>query len=283
MRRAKATKASELKARPIVLKLGGSVVTHKDEPLKANEPTIERLAKEIAEAKVPQLVIVHGGGSFGHPLAKKYAIKEGFNGKFSQLLGFSKTHQAMITLNNMILKALIHHNIPALTIAPSSTIVSKSGRMVAKIDQRLKRLLHLGLVPLLYGDAVLDSGKGFTILSGDQLVAAAAIQLDAERIVIGVEGDGLYKSDPKLRRGDLIRTCTLQQLKDLGKQTRKTTAHDVTGGMQGKIAELVPAVEKGITVTIVNACKPQRVYKALRGKQVTGTIIRKERGAKTLG
>jgi isopentenyl phosphate kinase len=46
--------------------------------------------------------------------------------------------------------------------------------------------------------------------------------------------------------------------------------------MQGKIAELVPAVEKGITVTIVNACKPQRVCKALRGEEVTGTIIRKE-------
>jgi isopentenyl phosphate kinase len=129
---------------------------------------------------------------------------------------------------------------------------------------------------LLYGDAVLDSDKGFTILSGDQLVASAAIQLNAERIVIGVEGDGLFKSDPKQGRGDLIRTCTLQQLKELGKQARKTAAHDVTGGMQGKIAELIPAVEKGITVSIVNARKPRRVYKALRGEEVVGTIIRKE-------
>ncbi len=265
-----------MKNKPIVLKLGGSVITHKDVPFSANEPAIERLAGEIAEAMVPQLVIVHGGGSFGHPLAKKYAIKDGFNGKFSQLLGFSETHQAMITLNNVILKALIHCNIPAFSIAPSSTIVSKSGRMVAKIDERLKRFLHMGLVPLLYGDAVLDSDRGFTILSGDQLVAAAAIQLDAERIVIGVEGDGLFKSDPKLGRGDLIRTCTLQQLKELGKQSRKTSTHDVTGGMQGKIAELVPAVEKGITVVIVNACKPQRVCKDLRGEEVIGTIIRKE-------
>jgi isopentenyl phosphate kinase len=182
----------------------------------------------------------------------------------------------MITLNNMILKALIQCNIPALTVAPSSTIVSKSGRMVAKIDEHLKRLLHIGLVPLLYGDAILDSDKGFTILSGDQLVAAAAIQLNAERIVIGVEGDGLFKNDPKLGRGNLIRTCTLQQLKELGKQARKTATDDVTGGMQGKIAELVPAVEKGITVSIVNACKPQRVCKALRGEEVTGTIIRKD-------
>ncbi len=262
--------------RPVVLKLGGSVITHKDVPFSANESAIGRLVGEIADAKVPQLVIVHGGGSFGHPLAKKYSIKEGFNGKASQLLGFSETHQAMITLNNIILKALISRNIPALTIAPSSTIVSKSGRMVARIDSNLKRLLNLGLVPLLYGDAVLDSDKGFTILSGDQLVASAATQLNAERIVIGVEGDGLFKSDPKRERGDLIRTCTLQQLKELGKQVRKTSKHDVTGGMQGKIAELIPAVDKGITVVIVNACKPRRIYKALQGEQVIGTIIQKE-------
>jgi isopentenyl phosphate kinase len=273
---AKATKASELKVRPVVLKLGGSVITHKDVPFSANEANIGRLAEEIAEARVPQLVIVHGGGSFGHPLAKKYAIKDGFNGKSSQLLGFSETHQAMVTLNNMILKALIHCNIPALTMAPSSIIVSKSGRIVARIDERLKSLLHLGLVPLLYGDAVLDSDKGFAILSGDQLVASAAIQLNAERIVIGVEGNGLFKSDPKEGRGDLIRTCTLRQLKELQKKVRKTTVHDVTGGMQGKIAELIPAVEKGITVVVVNACKPRRVYKALRGEKVIGTIIRKD-------
>jgi isopentenyl phosphate kinase len=264
-----------LRDKPVVLKLGGSVITYKDKPLKANEEALNRLSGEIAQAKVQQLVIVHGGGSFGHPLAKKYAIKEGFNGKASQLLGFSETHKAMITLNHTVLQALIRHNIPAFTVAPSSIIVTKSGRIVAGIDEHLKNFLHLGLVPLLYGDVVLDSELGFTVLSGDQLVASAAIQLTAQRIVIGVEGDGLW-SDPKKRQGEPIRTCTLQELIELQKQARKTSAHDVTGGMQGKLAELVPAVEKGITVIMVNASEPQRVYKALLGEEVLGTVIRKD-------
>ena len=276
MRHARLTRASGLRVEPVILKLGGSVITYKDEPLRANEEAINRLSEEIAQARIPQLVIVHGGGSFGHPLAKKYAIKEGFNGQASQLLGFSETHQAMITLNHIVLQALISHNIPAFTVAPSSIIVTKSGRMVARIDEHLKSLLHLGLVPLLYGDAVLDSEQDFTILSGDQLAASAAIQLNAERIVIGVEGDGLFASDPKEGLGNLIRTCTLQELTELQKQARKTAVHDVTGGMQGKITELLPAVEKGITVVVVNACEPQRVYKALRGEEVIGTVIRKE-------
>jgi len=50
----------------------------------------------------------------------------------------------------------------------------------------------------------------------------------------------------------------------------------VTGGMLGKIMELMPAVGKGINALIVNAAKPKNVYKALKGEQVTGTLV--ERG-----
>ena len=51
---------------------------------------------------------------------------------------------------------------------------------------------------------------------------------------------------------------------------------DVTGGMLGKVLELMPAVEKGIQVIIVNAAKPSNVYKALKNERVVGTVI--ERG-----
>jgi isopentenyl phosphate kinase len=56
----------------------------------------------------------------------------------------------------------------------------------------------------------------------------------------------------------------------------KSTAADVTGGMLGKIIELVPAIEQGIPVTITNAAKSNRVYKALIGEAVEGTVIEKE-------
>ncbi len=58
-----------------VLKLGGSVITYKNRPMTPNLSAIERLAKEVADADVQRLVIVHGGGSCGHFLAKEYAIK----------------------------------------------------------------------------------------------------------------------------------------------------------------------------------------------------------------
>ncbi|MBE0512158.1 hypothetical protein IBX38_03815, partial [Candidatus Bathyarchaeota archaeon] len=101
-----------MSVKPTVLKLGGSVITDKEKTLTPNLPAIERLTKEISRANVSPLVLVHGGGSFGHPVAEQYGIREGYKDS-SQIIGFSKTHQAMTKLNKLIVGSLINHNIPA--------------------------------------------------------------------------------------------------------------------------------------------------------------------------
>ena len=52
-----------------ILKLGGSVITHKDEYFSPHNENIERLAEEIKKSSSKSLVIIHGAGSFGHPVA----------------------------------------------------------------------------------------------------------------------------------------------------------------------------------------------------------------------
>jgi isopentenyl phosphate kinase len=113
-------------------------------------------------------------------------------------------------------------------------------------------------------------------LSGDQLVSSLAIKLDADRIIIGVDVDGLYTADPKTdSSARLIRQATLRELKNLEHKIEGSKVTDVTGGMLGKMFELTPAIEHGIQTIIVNATKPNRVYKALKGEKVVGTIIEK--------
>jgi isopentenyl phosphate kinase len=265
----------ELKVKPTVLKLGGSVITHKEKPLTPNMPAIERLASEISQANISHLILVHGGGSFGHPIAKRYAIEKGYKDQ-SQIMGFSKTRQAMMMLNKLVVDSLIQHNIPAVTVQPSSCIITKQGRIQLIEAKPLRKLLELGFVPVLHGDAVLDSDKGFAILSGDQLVSSLAIRLNAERIIIGIDVDGLYSSDPKTDSdAQLIQHVTPQELRKLQYKIRENKVADVTGGMFGKIMELIPAVEKGIEAMIINAAKPDNVYKALKSERVSGTVIKR--------
>ena len=261
--------------KPIVLKLGGSVITDKEKPLTPNLQAIERLANEIAKAKVTSLIVVHGGGSFGHHVANQYNLIEGF-GDSSQVVGFSETHQAMTKLNSLVMEALINHNINAVVVQPSSCIITKAGRIQSMEKKPLKRMLSMGLVPVLYGDAVLDSEKGFAILSGDQLVSSLALNFGASRIIMGGDVDGLYTKDPKVNKSArLVKHLTLEELKTQKHDIKGSKATDVTGGMLGKVYELIPAIEQNIQALLVNAKKPLRVYKALKLEEVTGTIIEK--------
>jgi isopentenyl phosphate kinase len=263
-------------AKTTILKIGGSVITDKNGELSARTQVIDRLADEIQKAGTRHLVIVHGGGSFGHPCAQKYAIKSGYREE-TQKIGFSETHHVMTVLNGLVMDTLIWHGVPAVSIAPSSCITTENGRIKCFEDTPLEILLEMGFLPVLYGDAVLDTKLGFTILSGDQLVSFLAMRFNAERIIIGVDVDGLYDTDPKAgKNARILKHLTLEEVRRLQSKLDKSTACDVTGGMFGKICELLPALEQGIPVTIVNAGKQNNVYKALRKEKVDGTQIEKE-------
>jgi isopentenyl phosphate kinase len=259
-----------------VLKLGGSVITEKNKPMTAKPEVMERLAREIVDADATPLVIVHGGGSFGHTIAKKYKIKEGYS-EPSQIEGFSKTHQAMLELNRLVVGALIRNNIAAFPVSPSSCMTTNLGRIEAFYDSTTRRLLDTGFVPVFFGDTVLDSSLGFTILSGDQIVAALAVKLRASRVIFGVDVDGLYTADPKRdSSAQLIPRITLQELRALLHNIGGAQVDDVTGGMIGKVSELIPAVEAGAQTFILSAAKEGNVYKALKKEEVGGTLIERE-------
>src|SRR5574341_700598 len=54
-----------------LLKLGGSIVTFKNKPVSVNKGAIERISKQLRKVRKP-LIVVHGGGSFGHYYSVRY-------------------------------------------------------------------------------------------------------------------------------------------------------------------------------------------------------------------
>lgn len=255
-----------------IVKLGGSVITVKDEPMTADHGNLRRLAEEIKAAWPTPLVMVHGGGSFGHPVAKKYGIAEGFKSE-QQVMGFTRTHQAMVSLNTAVVDALLDEGIPAISMAPSSFITTNDGRITRGDFENVGRLVVKGMLPVLYGDAVIDRTQGFSILSGDQLAVHLAVSMGASRIIFGVDVDGVYTSNPKLSpQARLIETLPLEKIEGFV-EIGKSLTTDVTGGMMGKISEAREAVKAGIEVRLVNATRPGVILKALRGEAVTGTTL----------
>jgi isopentenyl phosphate kinase len=260
----------------IVLKIGGSVITDKNGDLAAKTEVINRLAEEVAKANVKSLIVVHGGGSFGHPTAQKHGIKDGFK-QDGQRIGFAETHHVMTVLNGLVMDAFVWHEIPAVSIAPSSCVITENGRIKQFEDAALRMLMKMEFTPVLYGDTTVDEKLGFTVLSGDQIVTYLAMKFNAGRIIMAVDTDGLCDVDPKTdKNAKLYTRLTLKELCTIQGKFAKPPAADVTGGMFGKVNELILAIERGIPVSIVNGSKTNRVYRALVGEKVEGTLIEKD-------
>ena len=61
------------------------------------------------------------------------------------------------------------------------------------------------------------------------------------KIVIGTDTDGIFDCDPKTNpNAKPFKKLNLKELKELQPKLGKAQGTDVTGGMAGKIAELIP-------------------------------------------
>jgi len=266
-------KQKKEKPKPVILKIGGSVLTDKSTP-KTFSKHLPRIVREIKSALPPQLVVVHGGGSFGHYAAKEYDIQNGSNGKPTRanLIGFAKTQQAMEELNNHVIEEFLGEGLPVFPLQLSSLVTMENGRIKTFPTHIIKRALSLGLIPILYGVPAFDTKKKFCILSGDEIVQHLAKKLHAANVVLASDVDGVMTADPKKEKAELIRTVSE---KNVGKLKFLTSATDVTGGMFRKVQELLRLASAGIESEIINATVPGNVKKALQGKKV-GTTIKQE-------
>lgn len=262
----------------IILKLGGSVITRKE----ADKPTInhenlKRITREVAESTHQKLIVVHGAGSFGHPLAKNYAIGDEIQDNLDlkkKMLGFSLTQHAVKELNGIVSEYLRMHGTLSVSIQPSSFILTKNKRIKSADLTLIRRYLELGFVPVIYGDVVLDADESIemAVLSGDQIVKYLAENLKPERVILATDVDGIYDKNPKkYPDAQLIETVSsLEQI-----ETGEETNIDVTGGMGGKVSELLGLLDLEIESEIINANKTGNIKKALNGEKVTGTTIKR--------
>ena len=264
----------------IILKLGGSILTKKSSITpEIDYKNLNRISKEIKKSldnKNKKLIIVHGAGSFGHPPAKEYKIGKKF--KIQEYpykrIGFSKTQNAVKRLNTEICEILLKNNLPVVSLQPSTFITTKNKRISNANLDLLEKYLNEGFIPVLYGDVVLDDILKIAVLSGDQIIQYLAKNLKSDRIILGTDVDGVYNKNPKTN-DDAVFLSKLSSLDELDSFDR-TTNVDVTGGMVGKIKELLELAEIGIDSKIINLKKENFLYKTLEDEKTKGTIVSKK-------
>ncbi|MBU7031368.1 MAG: acetylglutamate kinase, partial [Theionarchaea archaeon] len=113
----------------IIIKTGGSAITDKTSPFTPRHHVIKEVAEQVSRFS-GEIIMVHGGGSYGHPLAKEYHLQLGFSTP-SQVIGVSRTRLSMMNLNTLLVSTLIESGIPAVSIQPSACFTCKETRISA--------------------------------------------------------------------------------------------------------------------------------------------------------
>lgn len=247
-----------------ILKIGGSVITDKDSVSAAKKDEIDRISQEIAafrkEVKMP-LILVHGAGSFGHPQAIEHMSK-GFNANGAYL-----THASVKALNSIVVDSLNKAGLNALPVHPLSSCLLENGNIVEFRTGQIKLMVERDIVPVLHGDVVMDRVLGAAVLSGDRIVPYLATAEAASGIGAGSNVDGVLDN-----KGEIIKKITPLSFVDIKNNIQGASSPDVTGGMLGKVLELLELSKKGISSRVFNAAKKNMVSKFLYGEDV-GTLI----------
>jgi isopentenyl phosphate kinase len=252
----------------VILKIGGSVITDKGSVSSARQDEIDRISEEIASFSSDSgsnLILVHGAGSFGHPQAMKYRLNERFDAEGAYL-----THVSVKTLNSMVVESLNRAGAHALPVHPLSSCLLENGKLIEFQLGQVKLMLERGIIPVIHGDVVMDRIKGAAVLSGDRIIPYMALALGATKIGAGSDVDGVMDAD-----GVVIKKITPLSFTDMKKNIRGSTSTDVTGGMLGKVSELLELAGKGISSRIFNAGRKGEVSRFLYGEDV-GTLIANE-------
>lgn len=259
----------------IFLKLGGSLITDKDTPYTPRIDKLNELALEIKTAldSNPGLLLIlgHGSGSFGHTAAKKHGTRNGVQTN-EQWHGFAEVKFQAAELTRHVIESLMNAGLPAISIHPSSSMVSDNRKVIHHNIVVLRKALDVHLLPVVHGDVAFDESLGGTILSTEDVFAFLAEQFSPTRILLaGIEA-GVWADFPA--RTKLVKQIQLSDYEKMRAGIVGSASTDVTGGMKAKVEEMLELVRKnkGLSVQIFSAEEKGFLTRALNGENV-GTLL----------
>ena len=244
----------------ILIKLGGSIITNKEKPLSPRRKTIDSIAKSLKKNSEP-IIIVHGGGSYGHYWSVKYDMhtKE----KKYDIRGVAIIKNSMIELNKIILDSLLKNKLSPYCLPPTDFM--SGNKPVSKKVKEIEKIAKSGMIPVTYGDALWFGQNKTFILSGDKIMTHIAKILKPRLTIFALNEDGVYS--------DLRSKKLIYELKG-ERPSISENKMDVTGGMTRKIEEASKIAKMGMNVFFVNGNKPERIVKAVKNSKFEGTVFR---------
>ncbi|HKP39249.1 MAG TPA: acetylglutamate kinase [Pyrinomonadaceae bacterium] len=239
-----------------------------------------------------RICVIHGGGKQLTELAKKMGVEqtiiEGRRVTDDETLEMAKMIFAG-KINTDILAALRHRGVEAVGLSgvdgnivhaerrPPREVVDRATGESAQVDfghvgdileidsRLLTVLLDQGYLPVISSLGADAEGKVFNI-NADTIAAAIAVQLQAEKLLLLSDVDGIYmrEGEPETK----LSALTADEAKALINEGR------ATGGMIPKLQNIVNILDRGVkSAHIINGNSRNALLAEVFTNEGTGTMI----------
>ncbi|HKS59203.1 MAG TPA: isopentenyl phosphate kinase [Thermoplasmata archaeon] len=254
---------------PVIVKLGGSVLTRKREAPRIRLKVLARLAEEIASASVP-LVLLHGAGSFGHPGAVRFglALPPSKPADPHRVRGAAIVGREVRKLHQAVLTALVDAGASPGSLPAAALALNRAGTLERLEVGPFETLLSRQMTPVSFGDVVPDVAWGFSILSADTLAVELARHLKATRVLFVSDVAGVFAPTPSGATRQIVPELTPAALTHLAPAAGVA---DVTGGIRTKVAAMLELGDLGIQAGLISGLSHGSLSRALKGEKVYGS------------
>ncbi|HVS65720.1 MAG TPA: isopentenyl phosphate kinase [Thermoanaerobaculia bacterium] len=262
---------------PILVKLGGSLITDKERRESVRSDVLTRIAVELAACRASWsgrgLIIGHGSGSYGHfaaagtPLAATSLVRASADpGPLRTAV--ARTQDAAARLHRLVVAALLEAGLEPYSLAPSGWITIRGRELASLHLDPLEGALALGLVPVVHGDVAVDRDAGMAIVSTERVFEVLARGLRPAWVIWLGETDGILGAG-----GERIARVSAANLEAARSQTGGSGGVDVTGGMRLRLETAWELACAGVPSWIGDGREPGVLAAALRGEPAGGTLV----------
>lgn len=252
-----------------VVKIGGSLLTHKSGFCELDETQIREFGRQLAELvaarALDEVVVVAGGGSFGNAIPKRFALDA--PGRLD-VRDVSRMTIGMFSLMSGLADLWREYELATYPVQ-ASAIVQPSVSGFSVDCGLIDRLTAKGIIPLVTGDLI--PSREWPILSSDWLPVLMARQGGVESVCYLTDVDGVYKLQDQQKAGAVFDTVTASNLASVQSAAGASCHQDVTGGMKTKVQAAAELLRLRVPTLIANGAAKDALIRALMGPWTDGT------------
>jgi glutamate 5-kinase len=254
----------------LVIKVGTSTLAHATGRL--NIKRTQGLCRVLSDLKnAGHEVILVSSGAIGMGVGKLGLTEKPTDIPTKQAAAAVGQCELMYTYDRLFQK--YHHTVAQLLLTGSDF---RHDDRYHNFQNTMKRLLELDVLPIINENDTIATEE-IKVGDNDTLSAMVAVSVDADRLILLSDIDGLYTADPH-KNPDATLIHEVKALSDdiLSLAGGEGSALG-TGGMRTKLHAAQICTEAGCEMVILNGAQPSLLYDLFDGKRIGTRFFAKER------